>query len=45
MMKDSFARLKKFLKFWGIAILLWIGVAYELYVLGPKLIQALMQYL
>ncbi|MDA4131205.1 MAG: hypothetical protein OK457_10580 [Thaumarchaeota archaeon] len=45
MTKYSFARLKKFLEFWGIALLLWIGVAYELYILGPKLIQALMQYL
>jgi hypothetical protein len=39
------ARLQNFFKFWGIAILMWIGAGYELYVLGPKLVRAILQYL
>ena len=37
--------LRKFLNFWGISILLWIGVAYELYALWPKILEIIQSYL
>jgi hypothetical protein len=43
--QESSMKLKNFFKFWGIAFLLWVGVAYEFYVLGPKLISAILHYL
>ena len=41
----SLAKIRSFLKFWGIAILLCVGAAYALYVFGPTLIHAILQYL
>jgi len=40
----SSRKIWNFFRFWGLALVIWLGVAYELYAFYPEIINALNQY-